>query len=61
MSTVAAGAADDEEATGGTGRVAGTALALPFVLAAAPCAGRFRYRRMVGVNGAEKLEASVTT
>jgi hypothetical protein len=48
------------DATGagtGAGR-GGAAFAFPFPLTATPCAGRLRYRLIVGVRGAEKLHIS---
>jgi hypothetical protein len=53
----ACGGAEEVHATGagaGAGR-GGAAFAFPLLLTATPCAGRLRYRLIVGVSGAEKL------
>jgi hypothetical protein len=52
--------AEEVDATGaGAGaRRGGAAFAFPFPLAATPCAGKLRYRLIVGVRGAEKLSIS---
>lgn len=53
----ACGGAEEVDATGagaGAGR-GGAAFAFAFPLTATPCAGRLRYRLIVGVRGAENL------